>query len=87
MRRREFIAALGYAGVAWPLGVRAQTSDRVPRIGYLAVEGSLAPAFTEGLRDLGYIDSKTVHIEFRSADDDDWRLARLAAELVRSTWM
>jgi hypothetical protein len=60
MRLREFIALVGGAAAAWPLGARAQqTGDKVARIGYLGV----APrppdeAFRQELRKLGYRDGK-----------------------------
>lgn len=83
MRRREFIALIG-AAVVWPHGARAQQT-KMPRIGVLLVAGSevLGP-FQQALRDLGYIEGKTIQIEMRSAEGRANLLPELAAELVRS---
>jgi putative ABC transport system substrate-binding protein len=67
VRRREFITLLGGAA-AWPLGARAQQSHRVPRIGVLLLGtptsfAARTQAFVEGLRDLGYLEGRTVAIE------------------------
>ena len=72
MRRREFITLIGGAGLAWPLGARAQQDGSIPRIGILWPGASLpAPprmeAFRQGLRDLGFIDGQSVIIELRYA--------------------
>jgi putative ABC transport system substrate-binding protein len=88
VRRREFITLLGGAA-AWPLAASAQQSRRVPRIGVLLLgtPDSFAgriEAFVEGLRDLGYVDGRTVAIEWKWGQDRADRLPNLAAELVRS---
>src|SRR5215510_3085654 len=86
--RREFITLLG--GVtAWPLGARAQQSHKVPHIGVLlpGTPTSFAPrtqAFVQGLRDLGYVEGRTIAIEWKWGQDRVDRLPDLAAELVRS---
>ena len=56
-----------------------------PRIGLLLVRGAepMGP-FREALRDLGYIEGKTIQIKMRSAEGHEARLPELAAELVRS---
>jgi putative tryptophan/tyrosine transport system substrate-binding protein len=89
MRRREIIALLGGAAVAWPLAARAQQSNQIARIGYLSQESAAfdrshgdSTAFRDGLGDLGYVEGKNLHIEFRYADTDLNRLPALAAELV-----
>jgi putative tryptophan/tyrosine transport system substrate-binding protein len=73
MRRRNFITLLGGAA-AWPLGVRAQQSERMRRIGVLTTfsasdslaEGWLA-AFRKGLDEkLQWRDGRNVQIEYRS---------------------
>ena len=93
MRRRQFITLLGGAAVApsflWQLAARAQQSPRVPRIGVLllgtpASFAARAQAFVEGLRDLGYVEGRTVTIEWKWGQDQVDRLPDLAAELVRS---
>jgi len=86
MRRREFIAALGGAA-AWPVEARAQQAERLARIGYLGPTSAsqlvgAIDAFSNGLRDLGYVEGRNLHIEFRFADGHEDRLPALAAELV-----
>jgi putative ABC transport system substrate-binding protein len=89
MRRREFIAIVGGASVAWPLSARAQQSTgKVYRVGSLAVASreqsqDFIRAFEEGLRSLGYRVGENVVIEYRFAEGDLGRLPTLAAELVR----
>src|SRR5262249_32954375 len=85
MRRRELIALLAGAPVAWPLAARAQQA--VPVVGFLnsASPDAFAPyvgGFLQGLRDGGYIDGQNVRVEFRWAYGQYDRLPQLAAELV-----
>src|SRR6266581_8867661 len=86
MKRREFIALLSIAAMAWPLGASAQQAAKVPRIGYLsgnlAANPHLPEAFRQGLRDLGYVEGRNVVIEYRDAEGKNERLPALAAELV-----
>ena len=89
MRRREFIGLLGGAAATWPLTARAQQAGRIPRIGYLS-PGSASggfqsrdEAFRQALRDLGYVESSTIAIQYRFAEGRFDRLTDLAAELVR----
>ena len=87
MRRREFIALLGGAA-AWPLAARAQQARKVPRIGLLSPfshsdTALWHQAFLEGLRDLGWVEGKTIIIEYRYAEGRNDRLPELVADLVR----
>jgi putative tryptophan/tyrosine transport system substrate-binding protein len=89
VRRRQFISLIGCAAAAWPLAARAQQSNRVPHIGVLllgtpASFAARTQAFVEGLRDLGYVEGRTVTIEWKWGQDQVDRLPGLAAELVRS---
>jgi putative ABC transport system substrate-binding protein len=88
VRRREFIALLGGAA-AWPIAAHAQQPAKMPTIGVLSVAspsawGTPLSAFVEQLRELGWIDGRTVAIEYRWADGRSERFAELAAELVQS---
>jgi putative tryptophan/tyrosine transport system substrate-binding protein len=87
MRRRQFITLLGGAATAWPLAARAQQTAKVPRVGILSPADSDATpifdAFRKGLRDLGYIDGKTIVLDFRLAKGNSDALPGLAAELVQ----
>jgi len=67
MRRRELITLIGGA-TAWPVTVRAQQASNLPTIGVLgagsASVGSLVAAFVKRLRELGWIEGRTVAIEY-----------------------
>ena len=83
MRRREFIAGLGSAA-AWPVVARAQ-QPAVPVIGYLggSMESPSAPAFRQGLSELGYFEGRNVEILYRRAELQYDRMPALSADLVR----
>jgi putative ABC transport system substrate-binding protein len=88
MRRREFITLLGGTAAAWPLAARAQQPGRLPTIGYLgpSTPGSdrqYTAAFLQRLRELGWIEGRTVAIEYRWAEERRERVAEIASELVR----
>jgi putative ABC transport system substrate-binding protein len=87
MKRREFIGLVGWT-MAWVSGVPAQESRRV--IGVLSSFGSssffaevVMPAFSQGLKNAGFVEGRNISIEIRLADGHYDRLPSLAAELVR----
>src|SRR3954463_3055062 len=87
MRRREFITLVGGTLVAWPMPARAQQA-KLPTIGYLGSGSSegqreWAAAFVQRLRELGWIEGRTVVIEYRWAEGRSQRAAEIAAEFVR----
>jgi ABC-type uncharacterized transport system substrate-binding protein len=86
MRRRDFMAAVGGA-MAWPVAANAQQAGRLPTIGFLGADPTLfAPwtaSFTARLRELGWIDGRTVAIEYRWSEGRTERYAEIAAEFVR----
>ena len=88
MRRREFITLLGGAAATWPLAARAQQAGKLPTIGFLGASTSAAAsqwtaAFVQRLRELGWIEGRTVTIEYRWAEGRTERIAEIAAEFVR----
>src|SRR5262245_57398636 len=87
MRRREFITLLG-GTAAWPLAVRAQQPEKLPTIGFLSGQtrstaGQWVAAFEQRLRELGWIEGRTVAIEVRWAEGRSERFAEIAVEFVR----
>src|SRR4029453_14482504 len=90
MKRRKFIALLGAAAVAWPLVAHAQQSKKTPRLCFLALRPGTSPSgssrvdvFFDSLRDLGYVDGKTIVINYLSADGKDDRFPALVSECLR----
>ena len=87
MKRRDFITLLGGAAV-WPVAARAQQATKLPTIGYLgsatlATESQRMAAFVQRLRELGWIEGRTVVIDYRWAEGRTERYAEIAAEFVR----
>jgi putative ABC transport system substrate-binding protein len=86
MKRREFIALLGGAA-AWPLAARAQQAGKVPTIGFLGADAAgwrpWTDAFVGQLRKLGWIEGRTIAIEYRWSQARPERAAEIAAEFVR----
>jgi putative ABC transport system substrate-binding protein len=88
IRRRKFLATLGGAAAAWSLAAGAQQATKVPTIGILgsgipATQGQWYAAFVQRLRELGWIDGRTVAIEYRWAEGRDERAAEIAAKFVQ----
>ena len=87
MKRREFIALLGGAA-AWPVTARAQQPGKRPIVGFMGDstpvgESERAAAFARRLHDLGWIEGRTIAIEYRWADGRSERLAEIAAEFAQ----
>src|SRR5262245_2061938 len=88
MKRRKFITLLGGAATAWPLAARGQQSPKLPTIGFLgsttpASQSQLTAAFVQRLRELSWIEGRTLAIEYRWAEGRSERFAEFAAEFVR----
>ena len=87
MRRREFMSLLG-SGAAWPFAARAQQAGQQATIGFLGTStpadlNQRTVAFVQRLRELGWIEGRTIAIEYRWAEGRDERFTEIAAELVR----
>jgi putative tryptophan/tyrosine transport system substrate-binding protein len=87
VRRRELIVTLGNAVAAWPLAARAQQAGKLPTIGFLgaspSIESQRVAAFVQRLRELAWIDARSLTIEYRWAEGRNERYTEAAAELVR----
>jgi putative tryptophan/tyrosine transport system substrate-binding protein len=86
--RREFITLLGGAAVAWPLAARAQQPAKLPIVGFLGMNPPVAQsqwtaAFVQRLRELGWIEGRTVAIEYRWGEGNTERAAEFVTEFVR----
>jgi putative ABC transport system substrate-binding protein len=86
--RRTFLGTLAGGLLVAPLAVRAQPTQKVPRIGWLGgptreTAQPFVQPFLQGLRDLGWVEGQNIVIEWRFAGGRAERLPELAAELVR----
>jgi putative ABC transport system substrate-binding protein len=86
MKRRKFITLVGGATV-WSFTASAQQAGKIPTIGVLggnsAVWGPWTAAFSERLAQLGWIDGRTVTIEYRWSEGRPERVGEAAADFVR----
>src|SRR5438034_3897719 len=86
LKRREFTTLLGGAAVTWPLAARAQQAKKKYTVGILSAGGentALSAAFSDALRELGWVEGRNVVFEYRYAENRSERLPELAADLVR----
>ena len=89
MSKKIFSLALGAVLLALSFQAEAQQPGKVPRIGWLEHSSPnpevlrLIELFRKGLRDVGYVEGKSIAIEYRYAEGKTERLSELAAELVR----
>jgi putative ABC transport system substrate-binding protein len=85
--RRELLVALGGVAAAWPLTARAQ-QPAIPVVGFLGGATHSAwvhwtAAFVRRLRELGWIEGRSIAIEYRWAQGRSERYTEIAAEFVR----
>ena len=87
MRRREFITLLGGAATVWPLAARAQQAGKLPVVGFLGADAAAfspwTAAFVTRMRELGWIEGRTIAIEYRWSEGRPERYAEIAVEFVR----
>jgi putative ABC transport system substrate-binding protein len=85
--RRQFISALGGVSLAWPLAAQAQQPAKLPIIGVLGANASLwkswTAAFVARLHELGWIEGRTIAIEYRWAEGRPEGITEAAADFVR----
>jgi putative ABC transport system substrate-binding protein len=95
VRRRDFMAQLGGAAIAWPLAARAQQPAKVHRIAIVSPAVPVAEisgtsdlpdvrAFFKELRRLGYVEGQNLIVELYSAEGHWERVSELAREVVRT---
>src|SRR5260370_746395 len=85
MRRREFITLVGGAA-AWPLAARSQEARKLPTIGFMGSDAAFfspwTAAFAGRLRELGWVEGRTISIEYRWSEGRPERVDAIAAEFV-----
>jgi putative tryptophan/tyrosine transport system substrate-binding protein len=87
LERRGLVAMLGGAALAWPFAAAAGAADKPPTIGFLGATTAAAwarwvPPFLQRLRELGWVEGKTIAIEYRWAEGRTEGYAKFAAEFV-----
>ena len=83
MSRKITVLAVAALVFALCFSAEAQQPKKIPRIGYLTLSSSSPSpskeAFRDGLRQLGYIEGQSIHVDYRYAEGNLDRLPNLAA--------
>ncbi len=87
LQRREFVMLLGGTTAAWPLGARAQDRGKLPTVGFLVPNTRSAAsewidAFVLRLHELGWVEGRTIAIEYRWVEGHTELFAEIAAEFA-----
>ena len=86
MRRRDFIKGIAGSATIWPLAARAQRTGKLPTIGILGASSSVwgpwTAAFVGRLRELNWVEGRTITFEYRWDEGHPERVKANAAELV-----
>ena len=88
MQRRNFITLLGGVAAAWPIAAHTQQTPKLPTIGFLGAATLSAwrpwvAALVQRLHELGWIENRTIAIEYRWAEGSEERYVAIADEFVR----
>jgi putative tryptophan/tyrosine transport system substrate-binding protein len=87
MRRRDFVKAIAVSAATWPLAAHAQQSNKLPTVGVLLGDASSwsewSAAFAKRLSQLGWIEGRTVAMEYRWSEGHPERVAEFAVEFVQ----
>jgi putative tryptophan/tyrosine transport system substrate-binding protein len=88
IERRKFLATIGGMAAMWPLAARAQQPAKVPIVGYLgattpSAQSQWTAAFVQRLRELGWIEGRTIAVEYRWTEGRTERAAEIVAEFVQ----
>ena len=88
MDRRRFLLTSLAGALGAPLAAEAQQAGKTPRLCFLTFDPGTTQSnrfgpFFEHLRDLGYVDGRTINIDYLSADGQGERFPALAADCLR----
>jgi putative tryptophan/tyrosine transport system substrate-binding protein len=88
LRRRQFLTLLGGAAVLWPRAASAQQTGKLPIVGCMgattpSAQSQWTAAFIQRLRELGWIEGRTIAVEYRWTEGRTERAAEIAAEFVQ----
>jgi putative ABC transport system substrate-binding protein len=87
MRRRDFIALIGGAAAAWPMGAHAQETGRIYRLGALTGAARASPrivGFFDELKTLGFVEGQNLEIVVAGFDLRDDEFAKVGATLTKA---
>ena len=87
MRRREFLRVVGSTLAAWPMAAQGQPRAKIPTVGFMGTNATIwrpwTTPFVQRLRELGWIEGRTIAIEYRWDEGRPEHSAQYATEFVR----